>query len=132
MNTENQLTSCFSLTLLLLVTTLYGCGVAHVRTDVASSDLHQYDKVFISEVNVHSQEAARQVKEKGLSNDLLERIVADETFNLKQKYLDTILDISRFVGRAPQQVDEFLRENIEPLIVHSKEYGAVEKVSPTV
>ena len=60
MNTENQLTGCFSLTLLLLVTTLYGCGVAHVRTDVASSDLHQYDKVFISEVNVHSQEAAAQ------------------------------------------------------------------------
>lgn len=60
MNSENLLTSCFPLTLLLLVTTLYGCGAAHVRTDVASSDLHQYDKVFISEVKVHSQEAAAQ------------------------------------------------------------------------
>lgn len=60
MNSENLLTSFFPLTLLLLVTTLYGCGAAHVRTDVASSDLHQYDKVFISEVKVHSQEAAAQ------------------------------------------------------------------------
>lgn len=60
MSSKNLLTSCFPLTLLLLVTTLYGCGAAHVRTDVASSDLHQYDKVFISEVKVHSQEAAAQ------------------------------------------------------------------------
>ena len=60
MNSEYLLTSHFPLTLLLLVTTLYGCGVAHVRTDVASSDLHQYDKVFISEVKVQSQEAAAQ------------------------------------------------------------------------
>jgi hypothetical protein len=60
MNSENSLTSHFPLTLLFLVTTLYGCGVAHVRTDVASSDLHQYDKVFISEVKVQSQEAAAQ------------------------------------------------------------------------
>ena len=34
--------------------------MAHVRTDLASSDLHQYDKVFISEINVHSQELAAQ------------------------------------------------------------------------
>ncbi len=42
--------------LLLLVLTLYGCGAAHVRTDMESTDLHQYENVFISEVRVYSEE----------------------------------------------------------------------------
>lgn len=89
-------------------------------------------QVLHEQIRVHSQEAARQVKEKGMSNDLLERIIEDKAFNLKKEDLDTILDISRFIGRAPQQVDEFIKEYVEPLIAHSKKYGAVEKVSPTV
>ena len=56
MNAERSLTSHLSPTLLLLVLTLYGCGAAHVRTDMASADIHQYEKIFISEVDVHSQE----------------------------------------------------------------------------
>ncbi len=89
-------------------------------------------QVLHEQIRVHSQEAARQVKEKGLSNDLLERIIADESFNLKKEDLNTILDISLFVGRAPQQVDEFVKEHIKPLIARSRKYGKVEKVSPTV
>lgn len=89
-------------------------------------------QVLHEQIRVHSQEAARQVKEKGLVNDLLERIVADKSFNLNRKDLDVILDITKFIGRAPQQVDEFLGESIEPLIIRSKKYGTVEKVSPTV
>jgi adenylosuccinate lyase len=84
------------------------------------------------QIRVHSQEAARQVKEKGLSNDLLKRVVADKAFNLEEKDLDTILDISRFIGRAPQQVDEFIEECIDPIIARGKKFGTVEKVNPTV
>ncbi len=57
---ENSLNSHFRLALMFLVATLNGCGVAHVRTEVESSDLHQYDKVFISKIDVHSQEEAAQ------------------------------------------------------------------------
>ena len=46
------------LTLVLVIATLYGCGVAHVKTDIASPDLHQYEKVYISDVRVYSEEAA--------------------------------------------------------------------------
>lgn len=61
MNAERSLTRYFSLMLLLLVLTLYGCGPTHVRsehvrTELESADIHQYEKVFISKVDVDSQE----------------------------------------------------------------------------
>jgi len=61
----------------------------------------------------HSQAAAAVVKQEGGRNDLLQRLAGDEAFagvNLKE-----ILDPSQFVGRAPQQVDEFVAEVIEPI-----------------
>jgi len=58
MNSENSRRGHYFPALVFLVATLYGCGVAHVRTEVESSDLHQYDKVFISKIDVHSQEEA--------------------------------------------------------------------------
>jgi adenylosuccinate lyase len=61
----------------------------------------------------HSQAAAAVVKEQGGRNDLLERLAADETFagvDLKGE-----LDPARFIGRAPQQVDEFIADVVEPL-----------------
>jgi len=62
----------------------------------------------------HSQEAARQVKLHGRPNDLIERLAADEAFagvDLKRT-----LDPKRFVGRAPEQVDAFLREVVRPIL----------------
>ncbi len=70
-------------------------------------DLHE-------RIRVHSLEAARQVKQEGLSNDLLARIAADPAFAAAD--LDETLDPRRFVGRAPEQVDEFLGEVVEPLL----------------
>ena len=60
MNADRSVTRCFSVVLSLGVVTLSGCGAAHVRTDTASADIHQYEKVFISEVDVHSQEESAQ------------------------------------------------------------------------
>jgi adenylosuccinate lyase len=70
-------------------------------------DLHE-------RIRVHSLEAARQVKQEGLSNDLLARIAADPAFAAAN--LAETLDPRRFVGRAPEQVDEFLAEVVEPLL----------------
>lgn len=61
----------------------------------------------------HSQAASAVVKQQGGRNDLLERLAGDAAFGKVD--LKLALDPSRFVGRAPQQVDEFLREVIGPI-----------------
>jgi adenylosuccinate lyase len=61
----------------------------------------------------HSQAAAAMVKQHGAANDLLERLQADPAFSRVD--LATVLDPLKFVGRAPQQVDEFLAEVIAPI-----------------
>jgi len=64
-------------------------------------------------VRIHSVEAARQVKEHGLANDLLARLQADPLFSKVD--LNGALDAQRFTGRSPQQVDEFLHEIVSPI-----------------
>lgn len=62
----------------------------------------------------HSQAAAAMVKQQGAPNDLLERLAEDPAFSAVD--LDAALRPEKFVGRAPQQVDEFLAEVLEPLL----------------
>jgi adenylosuccinate lyase len=64
-------------------------------------------------VRVHSQQAARQVKEFGRDNDLLERLANDPAF--AQVDVRATLDASQYVGRAPQQVEQFVAEVVEPI-----------------
>jgi adenylosuccinate lyase len=61
----------------------------------------------------HSQEAAKAIKEQGRENDLLQRLAADNAFASVD--LDEALNPASFVGRAPEQVDEFLAEVVEPI-----------------
>ncbi|MEX0677668.1 MAG: adenylosuccinate lyase [Pirellulales bacterium] len=61
----------------------------------------------------HSQAAAAGVKEKGADNDLLDRLAADPSFAGVD--LKTMLDPARFVGRAGEQVDEFLSQIVAPI-----------------
>ncbi len=61
----------------------------------------------------HSQAAAAVVKEQGGENDLLERLAGDPMFAGID--FDDALDPGKFVGRAPQQVDEFIGEVVEPI-----------------
>ena len=64
----------------------------------------------------HSIAAAKVVKEDGLDNDLIDRICADASFGLTKEDLDGILDPAQFVGRAPQQVTEFVDGCIRPIL----------------
>ena len=75
----------------------------------------------------HSQAAAAMVKQQGAPNDLLERLAADPAF--AQVDLDAALDPAKFVGRAPEQVDEFLAEVIAPI---RAKYGGVSGPSAEV
>ena len=66
-------------------------------------------------IRKHSLEAARAMKDGADANDLLQRLARDKTFGVKLKDLEGTIDPKRFVGRAPEQVDEFLRNVITPL-----------------
>lgn len=63
----------------------------------------------------HSVAAAERLKEGG-TNDLAERIAADADFLLSREEVQAALDPMRHVGRAPQQVEEFLAEQVEPVL----------------
>ena len=78
-------------------------------------------QVLHEQLRVHSQAAARVVKEEGGENDLIDRIVADPLFNLKKEEIVSILDPKNFTGRAPSQVTEFLNECVNPLLQQNKE-----------
>ena len=67
-------------------------------------------------IREHSMEAGKQVKIEGKDNDLIERILADDYFEIDKEELVKILDPKRFVGFAPQQTVEFLEEEINPII----------------
>ena len=60
------------------------------------------------QIRVHSLAAARTVKEEGKPNDLVERIAADPTFGISKEEILKILKPENFIGRAAQQVEEFL------------------------
>ncbi len=72
-------------------------------------------------IRTHSMEAGRRVKEFGEENDLIRRIKSDTLFAKIANKIDTILDPAKFIGRAPQQVDEFLSEEVRPVL---KKYDA--------
>jgi adenylosuccinate lyase len=70
-------------------------------------------------IRKYSIDAARALKDGASHNDLLDRIAADDAFGMTRAELDGAMDPRRFVGRAPQQVDEFLDEVVEPLLAGS-------------
>lgn len=63
-----------------------------------------------------SHEAAHQVKNLGLENDLIERVRADPFFDPIKPQLEDLLEPSSFIGRAPEQVDKFLKEWVQPAL----------------
>ncbi|XP_053970065.1 adenylosuccinate lyase [Anastrepha ludens] len=78
-------------------------------------------QVCHEKIRVLSQEAGAQVKQYGKDNDLVERIRKEPYFEPILNKLDEILDAQTFTGRACAQVDDFLTEEIEPLLEKYKE-----------
>ena len=72
-------------------------------------------------IRVHSMEAANRVKGEGLDNDLIERIINDDSFKLTKEEIIDIIDPKKFIGRAPSQVVEFIDEYIKPIIEANKD-----------
>jgi adenylosuccinate lyase len=80
-------------------------------------DLHE-------RVRLHSREAGAQVKQHGRPNDLMDRIAGDPAFGVTRAELEEDLRPELYVGRAPQQVDEFLAEWVQPVLARYPEAAA--------
>jgi len=77
-------------------------------------DLHE-------RIRVHSMEAGKVVKVEGGNNDLLSRIAADPAFGMTLEELESVMDPKNFVGRAPQQTEEFVNDYIRPIVEANKD-----------
>ncbi len=65
-------------------------------------------------------DAGKVVKGEGKPNDLLERIAKDPLFGAVHDKLDTLVDPRLFIGRAKEQTEEFLEEEITPVLEKEK------------
>ncbi|MGL6064800.1 MAG: adenylosuccinate lyase [Fusobacteriaceae bacterium] len=67
-------------------------------------------------IRIHSMEAGKQVKIEGKENDLLERILEDEYFNLDKEKLMNIISPKNFIGFAEEQTEAFIKNEVYPII----------------
>ena len=79
-----------------------------VKKGVDRQELHE-------RIRIHSMAAAQRVKGEGLNNDLIERIINDNSFGLSKEEILEAINPLKFVGRAPGQVLEFIEECVEPI-----------------
>ena len=77
-------------------------------------------------LRVHSREAARAIQEEGRDNPLRELVAADPVFGAVAGRLDDLLDPARYVGRAPQQVLDFIAAEVDPVLARHPELAATE------
>ena len=66
-------------------------------------------------IRQHAHAAAREMKE-GRPSDRVERIAGDPAFGMDAAAIQGLMDARRFVGRAPEQVDRFLSEWVDPIL----------------
>lgn len=71
-------------------------------------------------IRQYSIEAGRRVKEEGLQSNLIELIKSDPSFKLNEEDMKDILDARKYIGRAPEQVTEFLAEYVYPVLRENK------------
>ena len=73
-------------------------------------------QVLHEAIRKHSVEAARQVKLYGKDNDLIERVIADESFGLSKEEIEKLMDPIKFTGMASSQCKKFIEEEVNPLL----------------
>lgn len=72
-------------------------------------------------IRVHSMEAGRSIKERGEENDLVERIAGDDYIGLKKDEIESLLKADNFTGRAAEQVEDFISDDVEPFLEANRE-----------
>lgn len=71
-------------------------------------------------IREHSMAAGAVVKQEGKENDLVDRIAGDPAFGLTKEEIEAILEPKIFVGRAPEQTEEFIAEVVTPVLEANK------------
>ncbi len=71
-------------------------------------------------IRVHSLEAGQNVKEFGLTNNLIDLLADDPLFGLSREELSAHMEPSRYIGRCPEQVSDFLTECVRPILESHK------------
>ncbi|MBQ8301799.1 MAG: adenylosuccinate lyase [Clostridia bacterium] len=77
-------------------------------------------------IRVHSMEAGKTVKMEGKDNNLAELIAADPSFGLTLEEINAVMKPENFVGRAPAQVEDFLRDYVDPVLEANKDLLGIE------
>ena len=67
-------------------------------------------------IRVHSMEASKKVKEEGKENDLIARIMNDTSLKMDKSKIREVLDPKNFIGFAPIQTDEFIKNEVNPIL----------------
>ena len=73
-------------------------------------------QVLHERIRVHSMEASRRMKEGDGVCDLVERLAGDPAFSMTQNELEALLEPSLYIGRAPEQVREYLHDEVQPVL----------------
>jgi len=94
--------------------------MAAVKAGGSRQELHEA-------IRIHSHSTIREIKEKGMNNTLLDKIKNDKLFATIANDIDKIVNPSDFIGRAPDQVREFIKNDITPLL---DKYSAL--INPSV
>ena len=76
-------------------------------------------------IRLHALEAGRSVKDLGLANNLIDLLAADPLFGMTREELSAHLEPARYIGRCPEQVDDFLAREVRPVL--ERYAGALEK-----
>jgi len=72
------------------------------------------------EIRVLSMQSAEQVKKFGRQNDLIERMSQSKIINMSKEEIEETINPIYYIGRAPQQVEEFYNETIKPILEENK------------
>ena len=72
-------------------------------------------------IRVHSMAAGNVVKVEGGKNDLVDRIAADPAFMMTKEEILAVMKPENFVGRAPEQTADFLKETVQPILDANKD-----------
>ena len=90
-----------------------------VKKGCDRQDLHE-------KIRVYSMEAGKTVKMEGKENNLAELIAGDPAFGLTLEEINAVMKPENFVGRAPQQVEDFLKDYVEPVLEKNKDLLGIE------
>ena len=77
-------------------------------------------QILHEKIRKMAHEVAQGVKSEGTENDLIKRIIESDFFHLNEKEMKNIMDPSLYIGRASEQVEEFIAAEVNPILEKEK------------